>query len=172
MKQQEEPEDSIKDEEAQETAYEEDEKHRLCTRESSTEDESAAIAPDFKCNVLTIVMNKEEIGRRAYNLFLARRSYDEYIWLWAEAELRIAAAIITRLDANATEIKIDVTKILDHPDEAKIRALAREYAAKQLKAPEVHWFIAERQHIFAAAKAINDNQHSKIISEGTWSDVF
>nr|MDO8113038.1 hypothetical protein [Candidatus Sigynarchaeota archaeon] len=105
-----------------------------------------------KETVVAVELNKDLIRKKAYELSSQRRSYNDYIWLWAEAEMRLNKALQTDMKSNPSAAKIDVTKIVDKPDENDIKKLASDLCAKRLKVQDVHWFIAERQFVFDAAK--------------------
>ena len=102
---------------------------------------------------IIIDLNKDEIKKRAFGLAMMRRSYDDYIWFWAEVELRLAQAYQTDMKSNNGSVKIDKSKIVEKPGESEVRRLATELAAKRVKVQDIHWFIAERQYILDAAKA-------------------
>nr|MDO8111064.1 hypothetical protein [Candidatus Sigynarchaeota archaeon] len=99
-------------------------------------------------------MKTDEIRKKAFDLAMARRSYDDYIWMWAEAELRLRNAYGTSLAPNAKNIDIDTSKIVDAPSAEDIKKLASELASKKVKVQDVHWFIAERQYIYNAIKTV------------------
>jgi predicted lipid-binding transport protein (Tim44 family) len=111
--------------------------------------EAEAEAPVEEEGVVKI--NQDEIKKRAYTLSQANKKYDDYVWLWAEADLKLAKAV--KKDAfapNVKSVEIDATKIVK-PKEADIKKLAAEYAKKKAKVQEIHWFIAERQFVLDKA---------------------
>jgi len=103
---------------------------------------------------MVVEMKTDEIRKKAFDLAMARRSYDDYIWMWAEAELRLRNAYGTSLAPNAKNIDIDTSKIVDAPSAEDIKKLASELASKKVKVQDVHWFIAERQYIYNAIKTV------------------
>ena len=112
--------------------------------------EAEAEAPVEEEGVVKI--NQDEIKKKAYSLSQANKKYDDYVWLWAELDLKLAKAV--KKDAFAPNVKtveIDASKIVAKPKEADIKKLAAEYAKKKAKIQELHWFIAERQFVLDKA---------------------
>jgi hypothetical protein len=102
--------------------------------------------------VVTIDLVADEIKKKAHDLSQMKKSYDDWVWLWAEADLKLKNALITPLGAGVTSVKVDIKKIVEKPVEEEIRKLAKEYHAKRMKVQDIHWFIAERNFIMAKAK--------------------
>jgi hypothetical protein len=95
----------------------------------------------------TIELNTDEIRKMAYNISTAKRSYDDYVWVWAEQELKVGKALQTPLAMNMNKIKVDASKIVEKPKESDIKKLAIELAKRKVKVQDIHWYIAERQFI-------------------------
>lgn len=95
----------------------------------------------------TIELNKDEIRKRAYNLSMSKKSYDDYVWFWAEQEMKLGKAISAPLTADAKSVIVDAKKIVAKPKESDIRKLAVEFASKKAKVQDIQWLIAERQFI-------------------------
>ncbi|MBN2153795.1 MAG: hypothetical protein JW839_20220 [Candidatus Lokiarchaeota archaeon] len=109
-------------------------------------------ANDRGQSIVEVNLDEAEIKQRAEAIASWNNSYDVYIWLLAEMEMRLAQAFITRLDATGHHVKIDTSKIVDRPDEAEISQRAKALAALWLRLQDVHWFLAERQVIYDKVK--------------------
>ena len=85
------------------------------------------------------------------------KSYDELVWLFAEAELRILSALVIghlrQEGGEVREVEVDPTLLVDQPPEDEIRLLASEIAKMKPSISNLHWFVAERRFIFNQAKA-------------------
>ncbi|MEX2682846.1 MAG: hypothetical protein Q6373_014745 [Candidatus Sigynarchaeota archaeon] len=103
-------------------------------------------------SIVTIDLDEEEIRKRAETIASWKNSYDVYMWLLAEMELRLAQAFITKLDESGRHVKIDTSKIVEHPAENDIRQRAKALSALWLRLQDVHWFLAERQVIYEKVK--------------------
>ena len=115
---------------------------------------AAAAAPAKESGSgMTVELKKVEIQKKAYEISQAKKSYNDYIWLWAEADAKIGQSCLPDLKTNPASVKVDVKKIVAKPAEADVKKLAGEYFKKGAKVQEIHWFIAERQYILDAAKA-------------------
>ncbi len=97
-------------------------------------------------------MDDGEIKRRAETIASWKNTYEVYVWLLAEMELRLGQAFINRLDANGRRVKIDLSKIIEHPAEVDIRQRAKTLSAHWPRLQDVHWFLAERQVIYEKLK--------------------
>ncbi|HME54563.1 MAG TPA: hypothetical protein VKM55_20290 [Candidatus Lokiarchaeia archaeon] len=102
----------------------------------------------------SIELNLDEIRKRAYNLAVAKRSYDDYAWLWAEQELKVGKALSSPLAPNVKSLKVDPSKIVDKPKVNDIKKLASDFAKFKTKVQDIHWYIAERQFIMDKAKGL------------------
>ncbi len=107
---------------------------------------------DKNQSIVAIDVNEDEIKKRAETIASWKNTYEVYMWLLAEMELRLAQAFITRLDASGHHIKIDKSKIIEHPTEDAIRQRAKALSAHLLRLQDVHWFLAERQVIYDKIK--------------------
>jgi hypothetical protein len=103
--------------------------------------------------VVTIDLPADEIKKKAFELSQLKKSYDDWVWLWTEADLKLKDALVTPLSAGVTSVKIDKKKILDKPKEEEIRKQAKDNHAKRMKIQDIHWFLAERNYILAKAKS-------------------
>lgn len=102
--------------------------------------------------IATIVLDYEDLKKRAYDLWRAGKTYDEYIWIYAESDLRLKSAFLSKIEPNGTEIKLDTSKIVDKPSESEIRELARAIRGTNPSIQDLHWLIAERQYIYSKAR--------------------
>jgi hypothetical protein len=103
-------------------------------------------------SIVTVDLEENEIKKRAETIASWKNSYEVYMWLLAEMELRLAQAFITKLDASGRHVKIDTSKIIERPSEADIRQRAKALSALWLRLQDVHWFLAERQVIYDKVK--------------------
>jgi hypothetical protein len=95
----------------------------------------------------SIELNLDDIRKRAYSLSTLKKSYDDYVWMWAEQELKLAKALGAPLGPNAKKVVVDAGKIVAKPKDNDIKKLAADLAKKKAKVQDIHWFIAERQFI-------------------------
>lgn len=100
----------------------------------------------------SIELNADEIRKRAYALSQVKRSYDDFVWMWAEQEARLAKALVVPFGPNVRKVVVDASRITTKPKESDIRRVAAELAKHKAKVQDIHWFIAERQ--FAVEKAL------------------
>jgi len=102
---------------------------------------------------MTVELKKVEIQKKAYEVSQAKKSYNDYVWLWAELDMKLGQACQPDLKTNPASVKVDAKKIVAKPADADVKKLAGEYFKKGAKVQDIHWFIAERQYILDAAKA-------------------
>ena len=103
-------------------------------------------------NAKAVNFDRPEITKLAQTIAGWQNPIDVYIWLFAEAELRLAKAYITKPDATCTSVKIDTSKIVDKPAVDDIKKLAKDIQASKPKLQDLHWFLAERRYIYDAVK--------------------
>jgi len=112
-----------------------------------------SVTSSSKQRGISVDLNKADIQKRAAFIEAWKNTYEVYVWLWAEAELRLANAYITKLDTNSTSVTIDPEKIVDNPPKEDIMKLAKQYASNKLKLQDIHWFLAERQYVLEKIKS-------------------
>ena len=107
--------------------------------------------------MITIFIDEEKVREMASQLSQESKSWDDFVWLFAEAELRLLAAYAggARFQQGADTRAVDVDPVLlvDKPAEDDIRKLAEEIARSHPSLQDLHWYLAERRYIFAEAKA-------------------
>lgn len=70
----------------------------------------------------------EDISKRAFLLSKEEKSYDQWVWLLAEAELRL--------------------QLGKDPPVTSIRSIAEEIGKQKISLQDLHWYIAEKQLLF------------------------
>jgi hypothetical protein len=104
-------------------------------------------------SIVEIELDKNEIRNRAVSIAAWNNRYDTYIWLTAEAELRIAKALVSKLDKNSTHVQIDLHKVVNNPSIDEIKQFAQILCGFRPMIQDVHWFLAERRYIFDCIKS-------------------
>ncbi len=94
----------------------------------------------------------DDVRKKAFELSAEHKSYDDYIWLLAESELKFSKACVESGVKPGDAIKMDAGRIADKVDEKEIRQLAEKYAKAHPKVQDLHWYIAERQCALEGAK--------------------
>ncbi|HMF32121.1 MAG TPA: hypothetical protein VKK79_11935 [Candidatus Lokiarchaeia archaeon] len=106
--------------------------------------------------MVSVQVDEEKIREMAYELSQESKSYDDFVWLFAEAELRLRPAyVLGKLYKEGDEthtVEIDPDAIVDQPAEDDIRTLAEEIAKQAASIQDLHWYIAERRYVYAQAK--------------------
>jgi hypothetical protein len=98
--------------------------------------------------IVTVTLDKETIKRKAEEIASWKNTYDTSLWLFAEAEVRLADAYVTVLDGSSPTVKIDTSKLKDIPPREETESLAKAIYKSRPKLHEVHWFLAERRYIY------------------------
>ena len=105
---------------------------------------------------MRVLLDDETIRDLARAVSLEGKSFDELVWLFAEAELRLRPALIGGIlyqgGVESREVELDPALIVDQPAEGAIRELAAEVASLGPPLLDLHWLIAERRFIYAQAK--------------------
>lgn len=102
--------------------------------------------------VTSVLLNSDDIKKKAFEISRSNKSYDEFVWIYAESELRLKNAYISKPGPNVKEIQIDTAKIVDKPSENEIRELAKSVRSTNPSMQNLHWWIAERQIIYSKVK--------------------
>ena len=108
--------------------------------------------------MVLVTLGDEQIRDAAHAISLESHSWDELVWLFAEAELRIMSSLVignlSQQEGGETrEVEVDPDLLVDQPPEEEIRPLAEEIAKLCPSLQELHWFVAERRFIFDQAIA-------------------
>jgi hypothetical protein len=111
--------------------------------------------PDSE-NIVSIPMYIIKIQDIAYDLSQQPKTYDDYIWLLAENELRLNKAYLTHanplMGVVPESVSIYPSKLIDFPETENIKRLAEIFAAQGPNLQDLHWFLAERVYIYNSAK--------------------
>ena len=107
--------------------------------------------------MISIQIDEQKIREMAYDISQEeQKSYDDYVWFFAEADLRIRPALaIGKLYKDGDEshvVRINPSRMLDQPTEDDIRTTAEEISKQGFSVPDLHWFTAERRFIYDAAR--------------------
>jgi len=105
----------------------------------------------------SVQIDEEKVREMAYEISQQeQKSYDDYVWFFAEAELRIRPALaLGKLYKDGDEshvVRINPGKILDQPAEEDIRAAAEEISKQGSSVQDLQWFTAERRFVYDAAR--------------------
>lgn len=103
-------------------------------------------------NIVSVALDKEAIKKRAEEIASWKNPYDVSVWLFAEAETRLADAYVTVLDGTSASVQIDASKVVESPSREATDSLARAIYARRPGLPELHWFLAERRYIYEKVK--------------------
>ncbi|HME54717.1 MAG TPA: hypothetical protein VKM55_21095 [Candidatus Lokiarchaeia archaeon] len=101
---------------------------------------------------VTIALDEARIRTIAYLLFEQKKSYNDYIWMLAEAELKLSKALVEPLKAGQAIVRIIPSKIIVAPAQVDINKRAESLAKEGIKIQDIHWFIAIRNFIIEEAK--------------------
>jgi hypothetical protein len=101
---------------------------------------------------VAIELDEARIRTIAYLLFEQKKSYSDYIWLLAEAELKLIKALVEPLKAGQAIVRIIPSKIIDAPAQADIKKRAESLAKEGIKIQDIHWFIAIRYFVLEEAR--------------------
>lgn len=102
--------------------------------------------------IVSVPMDKETIKKKAEEVASWKNPYDVSVWLFAEAETRLADAYVTVLDGTSPAVQVDASKVIDAPTREQTESLAKAIYARRPKLAEVHWFLAERRYIYEKVK--------------------
>ncbi len=100
-----------------------------------------------------ILLERDAVEKKAYEIANKHLSYDDYVWLWAELDLKIGPSFVGSPAMNQGKLEVDPSKICKRPASVEIKDLASEYASRHERAETIHWYIAERQIIYDRACA-------------------
>ncbi len=126
---------------------------------------------------MRVLLDDETIRDLARAVSLEGKSFDELVWLFAEAELRILSALVIghlrQEGGDIREVEVDPSLLADQPGEDEIRVLAAEIAQMKPTLTNLHWFVAERRFIFNQAKAaLKRSKGEKTLRKKAASEIF
>lgn len=103
-----------------------------------------------------IPIDEGKIREAAYFLSQEKRSYLDFIWMLAEADLKIARAFADGSNPLAGALPKVVTilpsRIIEAPFQSEIKQVAEKLSMMGTKVQDLHWFIAIRNYILQEAK--------------------
>lgn len=112
------------------------------------------LSPQKISGTITLEIDDARIRTIAYLLFEQKKNYNDYIWLLAEAELKLSKALVEPLKAGQVIVRVIPSKIIDSPAQADIKKRAESLAKEGIKVQDIHWFIAVRNFIIEEAKKL------------------
>jgi len=106
----------------------------------------------FPGGAVTIKVNEDKVKTTAYFIAEENKPWQDLVWLFAEAELRLAPAYVHgslyKKGDEVREVQLFPDLIVDHPPEEDVRALAIRLAGQGFSPPDLHWLIAERREVY------------------------
>ena len=103
--------------------------------------------------VMSIELDNDAIQKLAFEISQQPKSYDDFVWMFAEAELRLKPAYaVNNVFQTAGPVQIYPAKIVDKPNESEIRSLAAQIASQGTSMQDLHWFAAQRIYVYNKAK--------------------
>jgi len=116
------------------------------------DNELASKAQNNDKHIVIVPLDKEAIKRKAEEIATWKNSYDTFLWLFAEAENRLADAYVTALDGTSPNVQVDARKVIDAPPREATESLAKAIYSRRPRLSEIHWFLAERRYIYEKIK--------------------
>ncbi len=116
---------------------------------------ASAPAPSAKApsGAVSIAVDNSAIEKLAFEISQLPKSYDDFVWIFAEAELRLRPAYaVGNVFQTGGPVQLYPGKIVDKPKDDDIRKLAEQIAAQGTSVQDLHWFIAQRNFIYNKAK--------------------
>jgi hypothetical protein len=115
--------------------------------------QSKAPVAKVASGAVSIAVDDDAIQKLAYEISQLPKSYDDFVWIFAEAELRLRPAYaMGNIFQTGGPVQIYPGKIVDKPKEDDVRALAGQIASQGTPVQDLHWFIAQRNFIINKAK--------------------
>jgi hypothetical protein len=108
---------------------------------------AASSSSSSSSSIVTITLNRDLIQKKAYELALMKKKYEDYIWIFTEADLQLSKAIVSGFGPNISSVKIDKSKVLAKVDDQAIKDAAKANFNKKTKLEDLQWFIAERKYV-------------------------
>jgi len=103
---------------------------------------------------VVVELDEARIRTIAYLLFEQKKSYEDYITMLAEVEIKLSKALVESLKAGQSIVRIIPSKIINVPDKAEIKKRVEALAKEGIKIQDIHWFIAVRQFILEEARKL------------------
>jgi hypothetical protein len=108
--------------------------------------------------MLSIQVDEDAVRTLARELAQEVRPWDELVWLFAEAELRLRPALVDGMlykqGVESRQVDINPSLVEDHPGADAIHDLAKEISHLGPSFQNLHWYIAERRFVYDLAKAV------------------
>ncbi len=120
---------------------------------SKATQQSKAPVAKVASGAVSIAVDNDEIQKLAYEISQLPKSYDDFVWIFAEAEIRLRPAYaMGNIFPNGGPVQIYPNKIVNKPNEDDVRTLAAQIASQGTPVQDLHWFIAQRNYIINKAK--------------------
>ncbi len=105
---------------------------------------------------IVVTIDEGKIKEGAFLLSQQKKNYNDYIWMLAEADLKLAKAFPdgkSPLTGTLPKtVRVIPSKIVDAPPQPEIKKSAEILAKSGTKVQDLHWFIATRNFIIQEAK--------------------
>jgi hypothetical protein len=104
-----------------------------------------------------VLLDNDEIKRRAFELFTERLPYDQLVWLLAESTLMVQDVFIKKpfgpITTTGGRIELNPDLLNPRPNAEKIKCLAKQiFETQHPSVDALHWLIAERRWLYVTIK--------------------
>jgi hypothetical protein len=105
-------------------------------------------------SVVSISVDNDAIQKLAFEISQLPKSYDDFVWIFAESELRLRPAYaMGNIFKPEGPVQVYPAKLVANPRDDDIRKLAEQIASQGTSIQDLHWFIAQRNYIYNKAKS-------------------
>ncbi len=104
-----------------------------------------------------VTLDKDEITRRAFEIFTERLPYDKLVWLLAESTLMVKDVFIKKpfgpITTTEGRLELNPDLLNPRPNRDKIARLAKQiFDTEHPTVERLHWLIAERRWLYVTIK--------------------
>ncbi|MEX2755141.1 MAG: lipopolysaccharide biosynthesis protein [Candidatus Sigynarchaeota archaeon] len=104
-----------------------------------------------------VVLDQDEIKRRAFEIYTERLSYDQLVWLLAESTLMVQDVFIRKpfgpITTTEGHLELNPDLLNPRPNHNKIAKLAKQiFETEHPPIDKLHWLIAERRWLYFTLK--------------------
>nr|MDO8112884.1 hypothetical protein [Candidatus Sigynarchaeota archaeon] len=105
---------------------------------------------------IEVDIDEGKIRTGAYLLSQLKKTYNDYVWMLAEADLKLSKVFPEGTNPlkgpTPKSIRLNPSKIIAEPLQGDIKKLAESIAKQGIKIQDLHWFIAIRNYLIDELK--------------------
>ena len=121
-------------------------------KENQSSKDQSLTSSNNSNSIVAVKLNHDIVAKKAFELAQLKKNYNDYVWMFAEADLQLSKGMVSGFGPNKFVVEVDKSKIPKKIDEKLTKEAAKMIFNKKIKLEDLQWFIAERKVVLDTLK--------------------